>query len=145
MAQRCQALRAGRTAEVPGKKRPTLKRDQRLLMAFLLSPEGLWLRRVGSSIWRGLWVPATADDEDWAQFEKTLGAYCPQACVVETRHLPPIRHELTHRRLLIEAAVYRLDRPPNMPEGFSAFPLDALPGMPKPAAAVVKDYLQGRV
>lgn len=144
MAGRCLALRAGRTADVPGKKRPTAKQHQRLLMAFVLSPEGLWLRRVERSIWRGLWVPATTEDEDWAQFKKTIGTYCPQAAVVESMHLPPIRHELTHRRLLIEAAVYRLDRSPSMPEGFSAFSLDALPGMPKPAAAVVKDYLQRR-
>lgn len=145
MAVRCRALAAGRIEEVPGKKRPPVKQDLRLLMAFLVSPEGLWLARVEDSIWRGLWVPVVAVGEEWASFEKkTLATYCPNAAVDQWEHLMPIKHELTHRRLLIEPAIYRLDRAPDLPSGFEAFALDALPGMPKPVAAIVKDSLTVR-
>lgn len=55
------------------------------------------------------------------------------------RRLPAICHDLTHRRLLIEPHEFLVAKGVAL-EDCERFPLNALPGMPKPVVQVLSEF-----
>lgn len=156
----CRAKALGRAEEMPGKKAPPKRRALRLRLLFAASPEGLWLQRRGPGIWRGLWTPLLWEEAlpDAASSQPPAGVWEPEAAAASlfgadagmrcSRALPVFSHDLTHRRLWIEAASVRLSRTdaaalqalsPCRPFPFEGS--EALPAMPKPVKSAFQALL----
>ena len=156
MASRCEAHCRGEETMYPGKRLPPKRTVLRVVMVFVLSgkrdgktePAGVWLHKINErSIWKGLWTPLwaawPAEEVRAASDEAKMKAFCQEQrdkylseCEVSECLLPKIRHDLTHRRLLIEPRLWFVSGEVNL-KGYVLFSLDALPGMPKPVTTLL--------
>ena len=120
-------------------------------MAFVIDDAGgVWLRKVDRSIWRGLWTPlweawpasmkrSDEDEEKTQIFLSGIRGRLAGDVLQRERRLPAICHDLTHRRLLIEPHEFLVAKGVAL-EDCERFPLNALPGMPKPVVQVLSEF-----
>lgn len=158
MSGLCRAQAMGRQEDLPKKKAPPIRRSVELRLLFVATREGLWLKRRGPGIWRGLWVPLLRErtlDEREAATAGSSPAWKPEAAaelfdlkgIRELQTLPRFSHDLTHRRLWIDAAGVRLDDAAeccDALESFEPFPFaegESLPALPVPVKQAFRTLL----
>lgn len=151
MAARCEAHRLGVEKKYPGRRLAPKRTTLRMAMAFVIDDAGgVWLRKVDRSIWRGLWTPlweawpasmkrSDEDEEKTQIFLSGIRERLAGDVLQRERRLPAICHDLTHRRLLIEPHEFLVAKGVAL-EGCERFPLNALPGMPKPVVQVLSEF-----
>ncbi len=140
LAGLCSARRAGRAAEVPGRRRPPRRRRLELACA-LVERRGalLLLRRAGNGLFGGLWqLPAAEVPRGWAPraaLARGLGRVLGAGARVGPE-VARLERQLTHRRLVLGAFRCRLRGEPRPGEGCETrwVPRRDLGGVGMPAA-----------
>jgi len=120
LASTCNALSTGRTALLPVKKAPVPVQTRRMRYIYLRCNGWTAVRRRGpGDIWQGLWEPYLE--------EGSLEGFPDMRLVRKD-----IRHQLTHRTLIVD--LYLLDCPerPSLPEGYLWIPEAELDRYAKP-------------
>ena len=143
VAQMCRARRTSDPSQYPGKRLPPKRTEMRVALAFVVDQRGVWLQKINRSIWKGLWTPPcgmwSASEVSEAKIEvflSELRGEVGSAHIESERSLSVFSHDLTHRRLYVEPYVF-LVKGLEILTGCEHFAFEALPGVPKPVAAVL--------
>lgn len=120
LAGTCDALRTGRTALLPVKKAPVPVQTRRMRYIYLRSDGHTAIHRRGpGDIWQGLWEPYLEETE----FKGFPGMRLLREGV---------RHQLTHRTLMVDFYVLDCAERPALPEGYIWIPEAELERYAKP-------------
>ena len=138
----CLAHRQGRTEAFPFKSRAVHIEERHLLYLFILTPDGLWLRRrPGRGIWPSLFEPACFDEDTAEKAERQALQFLHDINPEATPQTlaTPFVHQLTHRKLHCAALWWQTAQPLTPPNGFEAVAFDALQGyaMPVPVTRLL--------
>ncbi len=122
----CLAAEKGKPEDYPVRARTQSVTERHLSYLVVAAPDGLWLHRRDSGIWRGLYEPPVVESEKRVTLNKALASGI-------ARDLPPgytlrtvargVSHRLTHLQLVADC--YELsyaENLPSPPEGFVAVP-----------------------
>ena len=127
LAEGCEALRTGRVALLPVKKRPVAVKTRRLTYVHVRCDGRTAIRRRGpGDIWQGLWEPLAYEDAP----DGFLQAAFPEARITLLRKA--VRHVLTHRILLCDFYLMETQTPPALPDGYVWVAEKDLDGYGKP-------------
>ncbi|MBR1687231.1 MAG: A/G-specific adenine glycosylase [Prevotella sp.] len=106
LMETCEALRSGRTGELPVKQRKLKVTERRLTYIYIRCNGQTAIRQRGpGDIWQGLWEPLCCLPDLPAGSSLTL-----------LRH--NVRHVLTHRILLADFYLWEPDERPPLPDGY---------------------------
>ena len=106
LAGSCDALHTGRTNLLPVKKAPVPVQMRRMRYIYLRCDGWTAIHRRGpGDIWQGLWEPYMEE----ARFEGFPGMRLVREGV---------KHQLTHRTLMVDFYVLECDTRPSLPEGY---------------------------
>ncbi len=119
----CQAFLQGRPEAFPIKARTIRIQERHLIYLFVLTPDGLWLRRrPADGIWPGLFEPLSFEAETFDEAERqclavlhTLTPNAQPALLAK-----PFIHQLTHRKLHCSALWWHTDTTLTPTNGFQA-------------------------
>jgi len=108
LAGDCAARSQGRPAAFPRPRRTRAPEDCRWVAACAVDPEGRWLlRRVDHGpILRGLWLPPFADLATDEAAEPAARRLLPSDGLLQGVLLPPVRHSITYRRIVVEPVAF---------------------------------------
>ena len=108
VAESCDALRTGRTTQLPVKEKK-LKVQERHLTYIYIRCDGMTAlhRRPAGDIWQGLWEPLLVEDGRLPE----LG--CPLTLLAGR-----VKHVLTHRILLADFYLAQVEQKPDLPSGY---------------------------
>ena len=111
LAETCEALRSGRTTELPVKQR-LLKVKTRHLRYFYIRCNGQTAihRRPAGDIWQGLWEPYLTEDDSMPAW---VDANCQLRLIAEG-----VKHILTHRILMADCYLIETSRKPRLPDDY---------------------------
>ena len=109
LAGRCGARKAGRQEDFPPPRRRRATVELVWVAACCITPEGSWLlRRIDEGpILQGLWLPPLADLVDGSDPVVEAGRLLPEKRNPQATAGPPVRHNITHRK--IDVLPVRLD------------------------------------
>ena len=120
LAVSCNALRTGRTALLPVKKAPVPVQTRRMRYIYLRCDGCTAIHRRGpGDIWQGLWEPYLAEND---------GKGFPGMRLVREG----VRHQLTHRTLIVDFYLLDSSTKPLLPEGYVWIPEAELDNYAKP-------------
>lgn len=116
LADSCEALRSGKTAELPVKLRK-LKIKKRHFSYIYLRCQGMTAihKRSAGDIWQGLWEPLLIENADLPVFSAPLSLI-----------KKGVKHVLTHRVLTADFYLVELNQRPSLPEDYIWIPEDEL-------------------
>lgn len=115
----CHAFATGRTTLLPVKKTAAKPLERHLSYVYIRCQGETPIRRRGAGdIWQGLWEPYVLEDA----VPSFPGA----------RRLKSVRHQLTHRTLLVDFYLYETPARPPLPDGYKWIPEAELDRYGKP-------------
>lgn len=107
LAESCEALHAGRVAELPVKQKTLKVRERHLIYIYVRCKGYVAIHRRGpGDIWQGLWEPWLVDE-------------VPAGAVLLRQH---VKHVLTHRILYADFYLWEVEEKPSLPPEYIWIP-----------------------
>ncbi len=114
----CQAFRSGRVELLPVKKAPGKVQERHFSYIYLRHEGCTAIRRRGAGdIWQGLFEPLVTETESYSGLVLLKGG---------------VKHQLTHRTLIVDFYLWEPDARPVLPEGYFWIPEAELENYAKP-------------
>lgn len=120
LAGSCRALIEGNPTAYPPPRRTRETVELRWLAAIIEDPAGRWLlRRVDEGpILRGLWLPPFTEIEATRSLDDQVLELLPFDATPPVVFSKPVKHSITHRRIVVTPARARIDQKLSLPDGW---------------------------
>ena len=110
LASHCAALATGRTDSLPVREKGAAVQTRRFDYIYVRFRGRTAIRKRGpGDIWTGLWEPLVCDQ----RLEKVIGSAFDRF-----EHLKSVKHQLTHRTLIVDFYLWEPAEEPALPEGY---------------------------
>ena len=110
LASHCAALATGRTDSLPVREKGAAVQTRRFDYVYVRFRGRTAIRKRGpGDIWTGLWEPLVCDQ----RLEKVIGSAFDRF-----EHLKSVKHQLTHRTLIVDFYLWEPAEEPALPEGY---------------------------
>ena len=110
LASHCAALATGRTDSLPVREKGAAVQTRRFDYIYVRFRGRTAIRKRGpGDIWTGLWEPLVCDQ----RLEKVIGLAFDRF-----EHLKSVKHQLTHRTLIVDFYLWEPAEEPALPEGY---------------------------